>query len=221
MQNLKYDTNELIWKTETDSPTLRTDLWVPRGREIEEGLGVWGEQRQTVLYRIKSKVLLDSMGNYLRCPVINHNTRKEKNMNKNEYIYMAKLLCYIAETDNIVNQLYFKKIKISKKAFSLSKKRGLKTNNWKVEGGRVKLERWDPEAGLGEQVSSLGYYPESSAPVCGLGKLVEREDWEGPSTNEVHSCFGFWLPHLLLLETKLESEKDTDLMRVFSALFSF
>ena len=30
--------------------------------------------------------------------------------------------------------------------------------------------------GLGEQVSSLGYYPESSAPVCGLGKLVERED---------------------------------------------
>ena len=52
---------------------------------------------------------------------------------------MAKLLCYIAEIDNIVNQLYFKKI--SKKAFSLSKKRGLKTNNWKVEGGRVKLER--------------------------------------------------------------------------------
>ena len=28
---------------------------------------------------------------------------------------MAKLLCNIAETDNIVNQLYFKKIKIKKK----------------------------------------------------------------------------------------------------------
>ena len=55
---------------------------------------------------------------------------------------MAKLLCNIAETDNIVNQLYFKKIKIKKKkkAFSLSKKRGLKANR-KVAGRRVRLER--------------------------------------------------------------------------------
>ena len=27
--NLKYDTNELIYKTETDSQTQRTDLWLP------------------------------------------------------------------------------------------------------------------------------------------------------------------------------------------------
>ena len=54
---------------------------------------------------------------------------------------MAKLLCNIAENDNIVNQLYFKKLKKKKKkAFSLSKKRGLKAN-WKVAGRRVRLER--------------------------------------------------------------------------------
>ena len=33
MWNLKYDTNE----TETDSQTLRTDSWLPRGRGVEEG----------------------------------------------------------------------------------------------------------------------------------------------------------------------------------------
>ena len=31
MGNLKYDTNELIHKTEADSQ--RTGLWLPRGRE--------------------------------------------------------------------------------------------------------------------------------------------------------------------------------------------
>ena len=34
MWNLKYDTNELIYKTETDSQTQRTDFWLP---------GSWGE----------------------------------------------------------------------------------------------------------------------------------------------------------------------------------
>ena len=37
MWNLKYDTNELICETETDSQTERTDLWLPRGRELGEG----------------------------------------------------------------------------------------------------------------------------------------------------------------------------------------
>ena len=36
MQNLKYDTNELIHKTETDSKTQRRDLWFPRGWEVVE-----------------------------------------------------------------------------------------------------------------------------------------------------------------------------------------
>ena len=51
MWNLKYDTNELIYKTETDSQTHRTDLWLPRGwgREV---LGVWDKQMQTIIYRM-------------------------------------------------------------------------------------------------------------------------------------------------------------------------
>ena len=36
MWNLKYDTNELIYETETDSQTQRTDLELPREREVGE-----------------------------------------------------------------------------------------------------------------------------------------------------------------------------------------
>ena len=39
MWNLKYSTNEPIYKTEMDSQTKKTDLWLPR-RE-RDGLGVW------------------------------------------------------------------------------------------------------------------------------------------------------------------------------------
>ena len=37
MWNLKYDTNELTYETETDSQTQRTDLSLPRGVEVGEG----------------------------------------------------------------------------------------------------------------------------------------------------------------------------------------
>ena len=37
MWTLKYDTNELIYEIETDSQTYRTNLWLPRGRRLEEG----------------------------------------------------------------------------------------------------------------------------------------------------------------------------------------
>ena len=40
MWNLKYGTKESIYKTETDSQIVRTDLWLPRGRGKEwDGLG--------------------------------------------------------------------------------------------------------------------------------------------------------------------------------------
>ena len=53
MQNLKYGTNELIYKTETDSQTYRTDLWLPRGRGREwDVLGVWRWQMQTITLRM-------------------------------------------------------------------------------------------------------------------------------------------------------------------------
>ena len=37
MWSLKYETNEDIYKTETDSETQRRDLWLPRG-------GGWGTE---------------------------------------------------------------------------------------------------------------------------------------------------------------------------------
>ena len=40
MWNLKYDTNELIYKTETDSQTWKTNLWLPKGKGVDK-LGVW------------------------------------------------------------------------------------------------------------------------------------------------------------------------------------
>ena len=49
MRNLKYDTNELIYETETDSE--RTDLWLPRGRMSGGGMD-WelGISRCKLLY---------------------------------------------------------------------------------------------------------------------------------------------------------------------------
>ena len=42
MYNLKYDTSELTYETETDSQTQRTDLWLSRGRGLgREVLGAW------------------------------------------------------------------------------------------------------------------------------------------------------------------------------------
>ena len=41
MWNLK-NTNESIYKTETDSQTQKTNLWLPKGKgSREDKLGVW------------------------------------------------------------------------------------------------------------------------------------------------------------------------------------
>ena len=76
MWNPKYDANELIDKTETDSQAQRTGLWLPRGRG--GGVGMeweFGVSRCKLSYIewINNKVLLYSTGNYIQYPVINHN----------------------------------------------------------------------------------------------------------------------------------------------------
>ena len=38
MWKLKYGTNEVIYKTETDSQTLKTNVWLPKGK------GRWEEE---------------------------------------------------------------------------------------------------------------------------------------------------------------------------------
>ena len=52
-QNVKYDTNELIYEAETDSQTQRTDLWLLSSREYRRmGLGVGDQQMQTSIHRM-------------------------------------------------------------------------------------------------------------------------------------------------------------------------
>ena len=53
MWNLKYDTNEPIYETETESGTQRIDLCLSRGGGWgKDGLGVWDQQMQTGIYRM-------------------------------------------------------------------------------------------------------------------------------------------------------------------------
>ena len=50
MRNLKYDTNEVVYKTEIDSQTQKTNLWLPKGKGVErDKFGVWDQQIQTIL----------------------------------------------------------------------------------------------------------------------------------------------------------------------------
>ena len=98
--NLKYDINEHIYETKTDSQIQRTDLWMPRGRG-EEGLGVWDQQMQTIIYRMDKQ----------QCPTVQHrelysisyNNHNRKEYEK-EYVYITESLCCTAEIKhNIVN----------------------------------------------------------------------------------------------------------------------
>ena len=55
MWNLKYSTNEPMYKTERDSQTERIDLWVTRrgtGWKEKDGLGVRDWQMQTIIFRM-------------------------------------------------------------------------------------------------------------------------------------------------------------------------
>ena len=66
---LKKDTNELIYKTETDSQTYRMSLWLP-GEGLGKGIvREFGIDMYTLLYskRITNKDLLYSTGNSAQC----------------------------------------------------------------------------------------------------------------------------------------------------------
>ena len=67
MWNLKHDTNELIYRTEIDSQTQKTNLWLPKGKREGENSEF---NRYTPLYIKSAKVLLQSTGNYIQYLVI-------------------------------------------------------------------------------------------------------------------------------------------------------
>ena len=76
MWNLKYDTNELIYETEKDPGTKKTNSSLPRRRGLRKGWsGRLRVSRCKLLYveGMNNKVLLHSTENYIPCPMINHN----------------------------------------------------------------------------------------------------------------------------------------------------
>ena len=56
MWNLKYDTNEIIYETETESQIYRTNLWLPKRRELGEGrTGSLGLADVTNIHRMEKQ----------------------------------------------------------------------------------------------------------------------------------------------------------------------
>ena len=88
MWNLKYDTNEPIYKTEIDSRTRRTDLWLPRGgHRRKDGVGGWAQQMYTLVCGAdKQHGPAFSTEKYTQCPMINRNG-KECFLKKKVYLY--------------------------------------------------------------------------------------------------------------------------------------
>ena len=88
MWNLKYDINQHIYETKTDSQIQRTDLWLPRdGGWGQRGGKDWefGISRCKLVYiGWINKVLLYSAGNYIQYPVTNHDGKEYEK----EYIYV-------------------------------------------------------------------------------------------------------------------------------------
>ena len=79
MWNLKYDTNEPIYKAERDSD-IENRLVVAKGVGGGGGMDFkFGVSRCKLLLREwMDKVLLYSTGNYIQCPGISHNGKEYK-----------------------------------------------------------------------------------------------------------------------------------------------
>ena len=100
MWNLKYDTNELIYKTETDSQTQKTNLWLPKEKGVGGGINQeFGISRYKLLYikQINNNVLLYSTRNYIQNPVLHHNGKEHEK----EYVHICIIesLCCTPETN--------------------------------------------------------------------------------------------------------------------------
>ena len=91
MWSLKYDTTELVYKTETQRHRGQTCGW--QGGGAKGGIDwEFGISRCKLLHTesINNKVLLYSTGNYIQNPAINHNGKEYK---KNLPICVTESLC--------------------------------------------------------------------------------------------------------------------------------
>ena len=91
MWTLKQDTNEFIYKTETDSQTQRTKEKGSEGERNQE----FGISRYKLLYikYIGNKVQLYRTGNYIQYSIIKHNGKEYEK----EYIYIYESLRHTPE----------------------------------------------------------------------------------------------------------------------------
>ena len=92
MWNLKYDTNELIYETETDLQT-ENRLVVAKGEWVGERRTGISELADVNYYGINNNVLPYSTGNNIQYPVINHNGKEYEKV----YICITESLCCTAE----------------------------------------------------------------------------------------------------------------------------
>ena len=102
MWNLKYGTDEPIYRTETEPQTWRTDLWLPRGRGRERMHWEFEVSSCKLLHLewISNEVLLYIIGNYIQSLAIEHDRRKREK--KNVYICMTGSICCTAEIDRML-----------------------------------------------------------------------------------------------------------------------
>ena len=87
VESKKKDTNELIYKTETNSQTQKTNLWLPKGKVGVRGQD-FGINIYTLLYikQTTNKDLLYSTGNYTEYFVITYKGKESEKEQKNMYV---------------------------------------------------------------------------------------------------------------------------------------
>ena len=87
MESKKNDTNELIYKTETDTQTQKTKLWLPKekGGRINQEFGI---NIYTLLHikQITNKDLLYSTGNYTSHFVITYKGKESEKKQIHMYV---------------------------------------------------------------------------------------------------------------------------------------
>ena len=94
MWNLKHDTNELIYKTETGSQTQRTGLWLP-GERGWGGLNwEFGVSRCQLIYIewVNRKVLLHCTGNCIQYPGVSSDGKEYVCMCTYRFMYIIHII---------------------------------------------------------------------------------------------------------------------------------
>ena len=90
MWNLKNTTNELTYKTQTDSQRQKTSCSFPKGKRGGGGkLGVWDKQAHITLYKIDKQQGI----------TVQHR-KQQPIMEKN--IYITESLCYTPKSNTIL-----------------------------------------------------------------------------------------------------------------------